>query len=350
MAGKRFLGFMLILGAVSMPARNLQIYWVDTEGGAATLIVTPNGQSLLVDAGNLTPDDRDAKRIFRAAQSAGLKKIDYLLTTHFHSDHVGGTPALAKMIPIDHFLDHGDSVQAQDPQRGPFWKSYKTVAAGNRTILKPGDKLPLKDVDAVVVSAAAQTIPSGLEGSSPNPFCQGATGRELDELIVKLERENPGWAEDQQSVGFVLTYGRFKFVDLGDLTWDIEMQLACPVNKLGDVTLFQATHHGFGNISGAPALVLALRPQVVVVNNGPTKGWQNSAWETVSKIQGLQDVWQMHRTMGPDHDHNVSSNQIANLEPTAECKGDWLKASISKNGKFTLTNERTGFRKSYTAR
>jgi hypothetical protein len=129
------------------------------------------------------------------------------------------------------------------------------------------------------------------------------------------------------------------------------MQLACPVNKLGTVTLFQATHHGFVNdFSGAPALVLALKPQVVVVNNGATKGWQNSAWETVSKIQGLEDVWQMHRATGPGHNHNVSDEKIANPESSAEHKGYWLKASIAKDGKFTLTNERTGFSKAYSAR
>jgi competence protein ComEC len=339
MIPKALFFLLLICGAVAAPANNLDIYWVDTEGGAATLIVTPSGQSLLVDAGYSTPDDRDAKRIFQAAQSAGLKKIDYLLTTHFHIDHVGGTAALARMIPIEHFLDHGDSVQAKDPQSGSYWEAYSVIAAGKRTILKPGDKLPLKGIDAVVVSANAQTLPSAINGGGPNPFCQGAADKPPDK------------SENQRSVGFLLTYGKFTFATLGDLTWDIEMQLACPVNKLGAVTLFQATNHGFvKDFSGAPALVLALKPQVVVVNNGPTKGWQNSAWETVSKIQGLEDIWQMHRAMGPDHDFNVPDDRIANLEPTEECKGFSLKASIAEDGKFKLTNERMGFSKSYTTR
>src|SRR5579864_6606839 len=141
----------LLTSALTASARNLEIYWIDVEGGGATLIVTPQGQSLLVDTGNPTPDDRDAKRIFEATKQAGLKKIDYLLITHFHGDHVGGVPALAKMIPIEHFLDHGDSVETENLERRTVWEAYKAVAAGKRTTLKPGDKLPVKGLDALVV-------------------------------------------------------------------------------------------------------------------------------------------------------------------------------------------------------
>jgi beta-lactamase superfamily II metal-dependent hydrolase len=323
--------------ALSLQARNLDIYWVDVEGGGATLIVTPDGQSLLVDTGNPAPDDRDAKRIFEAAQKAGLKKIDYVLITHFHGDHVGGAPALAKLIPIDHFLDHGDSIETQG-RGGEVWEAYKTVAAGKRTTLKPGDKLPLKGVDALVVSSNGQIIAKPVKGAgAANPYCEGAVQKPADTT------------ENQRSAGILLTYGKFKFLDLGDLTWDIEMQLACPVNKLGTVTLFQATHHGFFNdFSGAPPFVLGVKPQVVVVNNGATKGWQNSAWETVAKIPQLEDVWQLHRAMGPNRDHNVDPERIANLEPTED--GHGIMASVASDGKFTLTNERTGFSKTYTAR
>ena len=332
--------FILVgLLACGLQARNLDIYWVDVEGGGATLIVTPEGQSLLVDTGNPAPDDRDAKRIFQVTQKAGLKKIDYLLITHFHGDHVGGASALAKLIPIEHFLDHGDSIEAQDPRGGKLWEAYKTLAAGKRTTLKPGDKLPLKGLDALVVASNGQVIASPVKGGgAANPYCQGAEQKPADTT------------ENQRSAGFLLTYGKFKFLDLGDLTWDMEMQLACPVNKLGTVTLFQASHHGFFNdFSGAPAHVLALKPQVVVVNNGATKGWQNSAWETVAKIQGLEDVWQLHQAMGPNRDHNVKPEQIANLEAPPD-QGHWLMASVSRDGKITLTNERTGFSKTYTAR
>ncbi len=320
-------------------ARNLDIYWIDVEGGAATLIVTPTGQSLLVDTGWAVPDDRDAKRIFRVAQKAGVKKIDYLVVTHYHGDHVGGVPALAKLIPIEHFLDHGDSVEAQHPRWGKDWEAYKAVVAGKRTILKPGDKLPLKDVDTLVVTADGHTLASPVKGAGgTNPYCEGAQRKPADKT------------ENQRSVGLLLTYGKFKFLDLGDLTWDIEMDLACPVNKLGTVTLFQATHHGFTNdYSGAPAHVLALKPQLLIVNNDKMKGWHNAAWDTAAKIQGLEDIWQVHQAIGPNRDHNVKPEQIANLEgPPDEGRG--LMASISPEGKITVTNERTGFSKSYTTR
>ena len=338
---KKFMLLMLLMAGMVLTAqtRNLNIYWIDVEGGAATLIVTPEGQSLLVDTGWAMPDDRDAKRIFQVAQKASLKKIDYVVITHYHGDHVGGVPALAKLIPVDRFMDHGESVEAQHPRWGKDWEAYKAATTGKRTILKPGDKLPLKGVDALVVSADAQTLAAPVKGAGgANPFCEGAQNKPADKT------------ENQRSVGLLLTYRGFKFLDLGDLTWDIEMQLACPVNKLGTVTLLQATHHGFTNdASGAPAQILPLKPRLVVVNNDKTKGWHNAAWDTVAKIEGLEDVWQVHQAVGPNRDHNVKPDQIANLDVTPD-EGHWLMASVSADGKITITNERTGFSKTYAAR
>jgi competence protein ComEC len=326
------------LVAAAQP-RSLSIYWIDVEGGAATLIVTPEGQSLLGDTGNAGNNDRDAKRIAAAAKQAGLTKLDFVLITHFHLDHVGGVGALAKLIPIGRFLDHGDSVELGNPRDAELWKIYQTVSAGKRTILKPGDKLPLKGVESVVVTSNGQTIAKPLNGGGPNAFCAGA------------KQHDPDTTENQLSLGFLLTYGKFKFLDLGDLTWDKEMELACPVNKLGTVALLQATHHGFyRDYSGAPALVWALKPQVVVANNGPQKGMQESAWDTISKIPGLEGLWQVHLALGSDAAHNTAPDQIANLEPSADCQGHWLKASIGPDGKFTLTNSRNNVSKSYTAK
>lgn len=334
-----FPSLLLLTGSLFAQSGNLKIYWIDVEGGGSTLIVSPLGESLLVDTGNPAPDDRDAKRIYQATKQAGLKKIDYLLITHFHGDHVGGAPALAKMIPIEHYLDHGDSIEADNPNSGRAWAAYRELAAGKRTTMKPGDKLPIKGLETVVVSSNAQLISKAVNKGAANPLCAGAETPKTDTT------------ENERSVGFLLTYGKFKFLDVGDLTRDMEMQLACPVNKLGTVTLFQATHHGFVNdFSGTPAHVLALKPQVVIVNNGATKGWQNSAFETVSKIQGLEDVWQIHKAMGPNHDHNVDEQRISNLEPAAECKGVGIQVVVSKDGKFTVTNERNKFSKTYTAR
>ena len=317
----------------------LRIYWIDTEGGAATLIVTPSGQSLLADSGNPGSDDRDAKRIFETARAIGLKKIDFLLTTHFHSDHVGGAPALAKLIPIDRFYDHGDSVETSDPRAAQLWEAYKAVSQGKRVILKPGDKIPLRGVDVTVLSSDGELIATKT-GGTPNPLCKDAAHKDADPT------------ENARSAGFLLTYGKFTFLDLGDLTWEKEILLACPMNKIGRVTLFQATHHGFYNdASGAPALVWAIRPQVVVVNNGATKGLAANAFETLGRIPGLEAIWQSHRSIRNDAAHNTPESMTANLEQTpAECKGHGLQASISKDGKVQLTNSRNNFSKTYTAR
>jgi competence protein ComEC len=331
-------GLFISCALLCAQSGNLNIYWIDVEGGGSTLIVTPAGQSLLVDTGNPSPVDRDAKRIFEATKQAGISKIDYLLTTHFHGDHVGGAPALAKMIPIEHFLDHGDSVETGG-RGGPIWEAYKTLSAGNRTILKPGDKLPIKGLEAIVVSSNGEVIAKPINKGGPNPLCKDVAKPEHDAT------------ENERSAGILLTYGKFKFLDLGDLTRDMEMELACPVNKLGTVTLFQASHHGFFNdFSGLPAHVLAVNPQVVVVNNGATKGWQNSAWETTNKIPRLEDIWQIHMAMGPGRDHNVDEKRIANPEPAAECKGFSFHASVAKDGKFTLTNARNNYSKAYVTK
>ena len=322
--------------------RDLTMYWVDVEGGAATLIVTPSGQSLLVDSGN--PGDRDAKRIFETAQLAGLKKIDMLVTTHYHGDHVGGLAALVKLIPVDRFYDHGDSKEApMNPRAAQTWETYKGIVEGKRVVVKPGDKIPLKGVDITVVSADGEVIQKALDmGAKPNPLCEGAVQKTPD----------PRQPENTMSVGTLLTYGKFRFLNLGDLTWDRELMLACPVNKIGTVSLFQATHHGFFNLwSGAPPLVWAIKPQVVIVANGPTKGLPAAGYETIAKIPGIEAIWQGHRATANDDAHNTAEPMIANLDATKdETKSNLIKATVSKDGKFTITNERNGYSKTYTAR
>jgi beta-lactamase superfamily II metal-dependent hydrolase len=320
-------------------SRNLDIYWIDTEGGAATLIVSPSGESLLVDTGNPGPEDRDPKRIFEVVKMIGLKKIDMLAITHFHGDHVGGAPALSKMVPIEKYYDHGDSVEASQAKGAAVWEAYKTMAQAKRVIVKPGDKIPLKGVDIAVVAANGEVTGKAINGGGSNDFCKDAQHKDADPT------------ENARSVGFLLTYGKFKFLDLGDLTWEKELALTCPVNKVGTVTLFQATHHGFVNgQSGAPPMVWAAKPQVVIVNNGPRKGLEGNAYETMTKIPGIEDIWQSHRAVRNDAAHNTSDSMIANLEEGAGDQGTWLKASIARDGKFTITNGRNQFSKTYTAR
>ena len=256
--------FLLVatVGLLSAQSGTLDIYWVDTEGGAATLVVTPAGESMLVDSGN--PRGRDAQRIQDVAtKQAGLSKIDYLVTTHYHIDHVGGLSDLAGLIPIEHFIDHGDSVEAAgNPRAARTFATYQSISEGKRTILKPGDKIPLEGLDVTVVAAAYNVLDKPINGGGPNPYCEGAANKDPD----------PTQMENTASLGFLLTFGDFTFLDTGDLTWDIEMKLACPVNLVGEVTLMQATHHGFYHgYSGNPAHISAVKPQVVIVNNGPRK-------------------------------------------------------------------------------
>jgi competence protein ComEC len=327
---------LLLLTAATLSAqKTLDIYWIDAEGGAATLIVTPSGQSLLADTGN--PGDRDAQRIFDvAAKQAHLKKIDTVLITHFHSDHVGGAPALAKLIPIGAFVDHGDSMETTNPADAQRWEAYKTASAGHRTSLSVNGAIKMKGIKLDIVSSNGEVLSTG---GTANSLCSTA------------QKKDPDPTENARSLGFKLTYGKFTFLDLGDLTWNKELELSCPENHLGHVTLYQATHHGFYNDnSGAPAHVWSLQPQVVIVNNGPRKGLGANAWDTISKIPNLEDTWQVHLSLATDQAHNTATQQIANMEPTPECKGNFLKASISSTGKFTITNSRNNFTKSYTVR
>jgi competence protein ComEC len=329
-------------GFLAAQSRTLDIYWIDVEGGGATLIVTPSGQSLLADTGN--PGDRDAGRIVEVAKQAGLKKLDYLLITHFDGDHVGGASAVAKMLPVSHFLDHGDTISTAARDLENF-NAYKAAAEGKRQSLKPGDKVPLKGVSMEIVTSNGEVLAQPLPGGGPNPLCAEAQNKEADET------------ENRRSMGFVLSLGKFTFLDLGDLTWETEMKLACPLNKLGTVTLFQATHHGFfGDRSGAPAFIGAIKPQIVVVNNGATKGWHARAFESVAKIPGVEAIWQVHLAVNNDKAHNVKEDRIANLEApppgrgTGTDKGYWIKASVSPNGSFTLTNSRNNYSETYKAR
>ncbi len=353
--------FLLLLALLLVPSGNLHaqsrpldIYWVDVEGGAATLIVSPSGESFLIDTG-WTVGDRDAKRIYAAAQLAGLKQIDYLLISHFHADHVGGLAALSNMIPIGRFFDHGDTIEKENQQ---WLDSYTTAAAGKRTIVKPGDVIPVKGLRVLVVASDQKVLAKPVNGGGPNPLCASA------------EQKAPIGLENQRVAGVLVSYGKFKYLNLIDLDWEKEMELACPVNKLGTVTVYQTSRHGAFDGAGAPAFLGAIKPQVVVVNNGPRKGmgqvdsgvksttppgtqaapYQKVAYLRLAGIPGIEGIWQEHLSLlDPDPSHNTSQDMIANLEET-EDKGNWIKASIQPDGKFTVTNSRNGFSKIYISR
>lgn len=319
--------------------KDLEIYWIDAEGGAATLIVAPSGESLLVDTANRTPDDRDAKRIFAAAQKAGLVKIDYLLTTHFHSDHIGALPALAKLIPIGTFLDHGESVEIARPQVAAAYKAYVEQAGEHRRILKAGDQIPLKGVDVEVIESAGKAITKPLKGA-------GAKNASCAEFKEHPPEQDP---DNDQSVGIVLRYGKFDFIDMGDLTWNYEQKLVCPNNLIGKIDVYQTTHHGLER-SNSPQFVWAIQPTVAVMNNGPRKGGPASVFEILRKSPGLEDIWQGHVALGTPKEVNTDEKMIANLGPSQGCEGSLLKLSVASDGKYTMTNLRNGFSKTYQAK
>ncbi len=344
----------VFLVALTAPAADLQMYWIDVEGGASTLIVSPSGESLLIDTG-WNAGDRDAKRIVAAAQRAGVKKIDYLVMSHFHADHAGGLTALTKLIPIGKFYDRGDAIEIENKR---WLDEYRAASKGNRTIVKPGDTIPIKGLNVVIVSSNQEVLASPINGGGPNPLCADA------------EQKESAGPENARGVGVLLTYGNFKYLNLIDLDWSKEMELACPENKLGKVTIYQTGRHGSFDDAGAPALLGAIQPQVVVVNNGPRKGmgqidansksanppgktvapYEKNAYLRLAKLPGIEGIWQEHLSLlDPDPQHNTTPDMIANLEDSPDCKGNWLQATVTQAGKFTMTNGRNRFSKTYTA-
>jgi competence protein ComEC len=335
------------------PSKNLEMYWIDVEGGSATLIIAPSGQSLLIDTG-WAAGDRDAKRIYAAAEQAGLRQIDHFVLSHYHADHAGGLAALSKMIPIRHFYGRGDDVGKEDQQ---WLDSFVNASGGRRTIVKPGDKIPIDGIEALVVASDGKLLDKPVQGGGPNPLCATAE----DKVAAR--------PENQRMVGTLLSYGKFKFLALIDLDWEKEMELVCPINKLGQVTIYQTSRHGSFDDAGSPAMLGAIRPQVVIMNNGPRKGmgqtdatksnnppgktvaaYERNTYLRLASTPGVEGVWQSHLSLlDPDPHHNTAENMIANLEDTADCKGNWIKASIAPDGKFTVTNARNGFSKTYAA-
>jgi competence protein ComEC len=322
--------------------RTLDIYWVDVEGGAATLVLSPAGESLLYDAG-WENDDRDAKRIFAAAREAGVSRIDHFVLSHYHADHAGGIPALSKLVPLGRCYDRGDFIE---PENQRWRDAYLSVCKDRRTVLKAGDTIPLKGVRVDVVASNGELIATPLAGGAANPLCATA------------ENHPPDVPENQLMVSALFTYGRFRFLDLADLDWEKEMELACPINRVGPVTIWQAGRHGALDGAGAPGLLGAINPQVVIVNNGPHKGWGGPTgsarqvltdhYRRLADVPGIEDVWQVHRSLF-DGARNTAEERIANLSDVDD-RGHWLKVAVRADGTFTVTNGRTGFAKTYTSR
>ncbi len=311
----------------------LQIYFADVEGGQATLFVTPAGESMLIDTGFPGNDDRDVKRVLETMKQAGVSRLDYLLVTHYHTDHAGNAPALAANLPIGTFVDHGESVEAGSKQ---LYDAYVGARkSGKHLQVKPGAKVPIAGMDVTVVSASGSHLASALPGAGAhNPLCASFKPKIADT------------GENAQSVGTVITFGRFKMIDLGDLTWNKEQELVCPTNRLGQVDLYLTTHHG-NDQSGPAVIVHALKPRVAVMNNGAKKGGSPDAWQVVRDSPGLEDFWQLHFAVGGGKDHNAPEQFIANLDETTAYG---IKVTANRDGSFTVTNARNGLTREYAAR
>ncbi len=335
-----FAGFCLSLAPIAGAPKPLQIYFIDVEGGQSTLLVDSQGESLLIDTGWDDFNGRDADRIMAAAKSAGIDHIDDVIITHYHTDHAGGVPQLASRIKIGTFFDHGHNTEMTAETRANYAAYEKVAAQAKRVIVKPGDEIPLHGMRVQVLTSAGDEISGPLPGAGqPNPVC------------ASEPKFPPDPSENSRSVGVLITFGKFRFIDLGDLTNLQELGLACPNNLIGTVDLYLMTHHGTahpgtGDGSGARSIVEALHPRVAVMNNGAIKGGHPVAWQIVHDSPGLEDLWQLHYSIQGDKDHNSPEQFVANVGGNDE--GHYIKVSAEANATFTVFNSRNNFQKTYT--
>jgi beta-lactamase superfamily II metal-dependent hydrolase len=315
----------------------LDIYWIDVEGGAATLIVTPAGETILIDTGN--PGRRDPDRIVQAVtKQAGKRQIDHLIITHYHRDHYGGAETLAAMLPIVSMYDNG----MFDGMPDNPGKAYFELKTEKRLVINPGDKLRLKQAEGDSSLPVRLTClgtrksfidaPDGVEDNAD--LC--ASGREKD-------RDG---SDNANSVVTVLDFGPFRFLDAGDLTWNQEARLVCPKNLIGQVDVYQVTHHGLDS-SNNPLVVRTVRPRVAIMNNGSTKGCLPEVFETLTSTKSIEAIYQVHKNLRRDGaTNNVPDEFIANRE--AECQGNFIKLSVAADGKsYTVSIPANDHTKTY---
>ncbi len=338
----------------------LQMVSIDVEGGGGTLFVSPDGKSLLIDTGNpevskATGNTPSSARIAAAATALGLKKIDYLLTTHYHGDHIGGLEGLLARMPIDTFIDHGENrettastqpgapqIDLKNPPLGSAAAGYnryvELIGNKRRIIAKAGDVFRIGGMTVTIVMADGKPLEKPLRGAGEgNPSC---ASMESMSLI--------GGEENARSTSSLITWGKVKIAAFGDLTWDREKDLFCPTNKVGKVDVYLATHHGTA-LSGSPASVNAMAPIVTIMGNGARKGADPARVKTIQGSPRHQDLWKLHYST-PNPDVNGDPQLIANEDADLTRDKFWgLRLRIEKGGKITVINERNGFNKSYQA-
>jgi competence protein ComEC len=303
------------------------------------LFVTPKGQSLLIDTGWVGNDGRDADRIVAAAKSAGISKIDFVLVTHFHNDHVGGAPQLTARIPVGTFIDHGENRESTDAPTVEVWKAYQQLLATGKykhMTAKPGDLLPIQGIRATIVSSDGAVLSHALpKAGEANPNCRNAESYPADQT------------ENLRSLGTLITFGKLRILDLGDLTRDKEAELVCPVNKLGKIDIYIVSHHGWYQ-SNSPTFVNGIAPRVDIMDNGAKKGGTPSAWEILKQSPGLEDLWQLHYSDEGGAAHNVATEFIAN--PEGPDAANFLELTAWADGSFDVFNSRTQKAKHYSPR
>jgi beta-lactamase superfamily II metal-dependent hydrolase len=315
-------------------SKHLLIYTIDVEGGQSTLLVSPSGASMLVDTGWPGNNARDAVRIQAAMKDAGITQIDHVLITHFHTDHVGGVPELVKRVKVGEFLDHGPNREDSDITRHDFAAYLKAIDGTPRRIVHPGDTIAIPGLKVVVLVADGEHIAAvpGIK-PEPNPYCATERAWPVDP------------SENARSNGVLVTFGKFEFLDLGDLTGAKEVALVCPNNPIGAVDLYLVDHHGM-NLSNARALVDAIHPVASIMINGAHKAGMPEAWQTVHDSPGMQDLYMLHTAEDSDAAHNSAEPLIANPKGITT-DGAYFKVVASSSGAFSITNTRTGQTKDY---